>query len=262
MCYDCLSILDSIIDDKSIEKLKNYFLSLTPNNRDLITVTKIAHFLGVEYEIAVQIILKCEDENILKRHFSLKCPECGALIKELSEPDLDRVNIEECYCCGKAISISENDIVILFELIQIELPFECGQQDGQYIVNEASNVAPNDTFNSFVVLCDALDRRLQEERLEKYEEKRNNAKKKEIHNKAVKKAGRNRLIKIFLYIIILFVVIYLIISTYQQFGGAKITIVTSVIGIGITIFCGYIMNELFITDIPRIENIIEATVKE
>ena len=49
-------MLNTIIDQDKIEKLKEYFIELTPNNRDLITVSKIANVLNIKNDLAVQVI--------------------------------------------------------------------------------------------------------------------------------------------------------------------------------------------------------------
>lgn len=113
---------------KKINKLKGYFLELTPNDRDLITVSKIANALEIDSKTAVKVILKCESEGILQRHFGIRCPNCGMLIKDLSKPSLEGVSLHECYGCDEEINVSEDDIVVLFRLIKVEIPFECGQQ--------------------------------------------------------------------------------------------------------------------------------------
>ena len=60
MCYTCLSVLDDTLNDEKINKLKGYFLELTPNDRDLITVSKIANALEIDSKTAV----KCEFDII------------------------------------------------------------------------------------------------------------------------------------------------------------------------------------------------------
>lgn len=254
MCYACLSTLDDVIDENTIKKLKCYFLGLTPNNRDLITVSKIANALEVSNEKAVEIILKCEKEKILKRHFGIRCPECGALIKEIPEPDVKNIRIDECYCCDEKINITDGDIVILFELLKNEIPFESGQQSKQNIHNTVSIVAQEDTLRAFqefsALICDEINRK----RLKEDESGIIDQKKKETHAKAVKKANRNRRINIILNIFSICIMVIIIDLAYRKYGFGKITVFLS-FGIFAVQFVGnYIFKEFFLTDVKRIED--------
>lgn len=253
MCYNCLSILDNIVEKEVISKLKNYFVSLTPNNRDLITVSKIANVLNVTNEVAVQIILKCEDAGILQRHFGIRCPQCGMLIKELSAPNLDGVYINECYSCDEEICITENDIVILFKLVTVEIPFDLGQQSGQSVRNKASIVAQEDTLKAFKIMYETIIKNSQEKRLESYAEKMTDKKKLETHREAVIIADRNRMINIGVNIFSIIIALIIIYTVYKKYGFEKLALFVSFTAFIIPFGCNYIVKELFLTDVARIE---------
>lgn len=253
MCYTCLSVLNNIIDENKIDKLRGYFLGLTPNNRDLITVSKIANALEINNETAVKVILKCEDENILRRHFGIRCPNCGMLIKEIPKPSLEGISINECYSCDEEINISKNDIVILFKLIQIEIPFDCGQQRGNNIEDKTSIVAKEDTLESFKIMCEIITSQFQEERLRKYKENLDNKKGNKIHKKAVKCAERNRIINIILNSLCIVVAIIIVCGVYFRYGFSKLSLFTGFAGFVVPFMCNYILKEIFMTDIKRIE---------
>lgn len=253
MCYTCLSVLDDIISKDKIQKLKEYFLGLTPNSRDLITVSKIARAIGIDCETAVQIILKCEEKGVLQRHFGIRCPNCGMLIKEIASPCLDGIFINECYSCDEEISISEKDIVILFKLIKVEIPFESGQQRGQNIEERTSIVAQEDTFESFKVMCKAVTDHCNEKRIEQYKEKIEKANMKKIHVKAIKIAERNRKINIILNSICLVIDIIIIYLVYIKFGFSKLSIFTGFTGFIVPFICNTILKEIFLVDGKRIE---------
>lgn len=253
MCYNYLSILNHEINDEKIEKLKKYFMGLTPNNRDLITVSKVANALDVDDKKAVRIILKCEEEGILQRHFGIRCPNCGMLIKEISEPNIDDIVINQCYSCDEEIEISNEDIVILFELVRVELPFEEGQQSKQIVKTEASIVARIDTFAAFEIMCDNISEEIQRKRVENYEQKIKDEKKKVVHDKAVRNAEVNRRINIALKIICILVDISVIFLVYNRYGFEKISVFITFGGFAVQFICNSVINELFITDIARIE---------
>ncbi|MBQ8803465.1 MAG: hypothetical protein IJZ53_07530 [Tyzzerella sp.] len=253
MCYDCLSMLNDIIDENKINKLREYFISLTPNSRGLITVSKIASFLQISNETAVQVILKCEEAGILRRHFGIRCPNCGMLIKEISTPSVDEIYINECYCCDGEINISENDVVILFELVKLEIPFDEGQQSGQVVSNEASIVAQEDTLKAFKIMCEMITESVQEKRLKEYQIQINNQKRNEIHRKAVKKANKNRIINIIANIVSVIIAVVIICLIYKKFGFAKLSLFVSFFAFIIPFGCNFIVKELFLIDIARVE---------
>lgn len=253
MCYACLSVLNNIITEDKIKRLKEYFLGLTSNSRDLITVSKISSALEINNETAVRIILKCEDEGILQRHFGIRCPNCGMLIKDIPSPSLDGIFINECYSCDEEINISENDIVILFRLIKVEIPFECGQQRGKGIEEDASIVAHEDTLECFNLMCEIIGSYYNGKNLVVYKEKIDNDKAKEIHKRAVKVSERNRKININLDILCVIIDIIIICVVYAKYGFSKLSLFTGFTGFIVPFVCNYIFKEIFLTDTKRIE---------
>lgn len=253
MCYACLSVLNNIISEDKIKKLKEYFLSLTPNNRDLITVSKISRELEVDAKTAVEVILKCEDEGVLQRHFGIRCPSCGMLIKDIPGPSLDGISIDECYSCDEEISIDEKDIVILFKLIKVEIPFDHGQQGGQSAKEDTSIVAREDTLKVFKTMCEVIISDCNDNRFKAYQEKIDKEKEKKIRRKALKQADRNRKINIMLVIICIIIDILVIYAVYSKYGFSKVSVFTGFTGFIVPFVCNYIFREIFIVDSRRIE---------
>lgn len=230
MCYACLSTLNSILSEGEIAKLKEFFIGLTPNTKSLITVSKIANFLEIDTQTATEVILQCEKEGILKRRFGLRCPNCGALIREISTPSVEGIILNECYSCDAPIEISDDDVVVLFELVKVEIPFENGQQGKQCIELEASVVAQEDTLKAFQIMCDSIKDRLDKDRLDSYRQKYKEKRKAQRHKKAVKQAERNRKIKIVCNILSIFIVIIVICLVYMKFGFSKLSLFTGFAG--------------------------------
>lgn len=243
MYYDCLSILNDVINEDKISKLREYFIGLTPNNRGLITVSKIASSLQISNETAVQVILRCEEAGVLQRHFGIRCPNCGMLIKEIPTTSVDEVYINECYCCDVEINISEDDVVILFKLVKIEIPFDVGQQSGQVVSNEASFVAREDTLEVFKNMCETITESIQEKR----------TKENKMHKKAVKLTNRNRIINVIINIASVIIAVVIICIVYKKFGFAKLSLFVSFFAFIIPFGCNFIVKELFLTDIARVE---------
>lgn len=258
MCYTCLSILNDILSASEIAKLKEYFISLTPNTIALITVSKVAGVLNIDTKKAIEVILKCEEKGILKRHFGIRCPKCGALIKEIESPSVNGIILDECYSCDESIEISSDDIVVLFELIKVELPFEVGQQSKQISESGASIVAPIDTFKEFNIMCKNINEDMARKRHESYEEKLKKKAKEKIHKEAVRKVERNKKINLLLSALCMAIDIFIIVMVYIIYGFEKISIFVSFGGFVVPFICNYIFKELFVTDVIRIEEKMES----
>ena len=254
MCYTCLSVLDDVVSEDKIKKLKEYFLGLTPNNRDLITVSKISNALDIDNKTAVKIILKCENEGILQRHFGIRCPNCGMLIKDLSQPSLEGISIHECYSCEEEINLNEDDIVILFKLIKVEIPFECGQQRVQSIEEQPSSVAREDTLKAFKEVCEIIIDTHKKSQLNTYQTKLDNENAERVHRKAVAQAERNRKINVVLIILCIIIDLGVIYAVYIRYGFSKLSLFTGFTGFIVPFVCNGIFKEIFITDSKRIED--------
>ncbi len=253
MCYTYLSVLNDILSDGEIAKLKEYFIGLTPNTIALITVSKVANALNIDTEKAIKVILKCEEKGFLKRHFGIRCPKCGALIKEIESPNIDDIIINECYSCDEHIEISSDDIVVLFELIKVELPFEMGQQSKQIIRSEASVVAPEDTYKEFKNMCKKMNILLERQQNKSNKDDLRKKEKDRNHKKAVRKSENNRKIKIVIKIVCVIISVIVIFLVYRKYGFEKISIFVAFCGFVVPFICNYIVDEVFITDIGRIE---------
>lgn len=253
MCYTYLSVLNDILSDGEIAKLKEYFISLTPNTIALITVSKVANALNIDAEKAIKVILRCEEKGFLKRHFGIRCPKCGALIKEIKSTNIDEITINECYSCDEDIEISSDDIVVLFELIKVELPFELGRQSKQIIRSEASVVAPEDTYKEFQNMCKKMNALLEKQQDKSKKEELKKEEKDRFHKEAAGKAETNRKIKIFIRSMCVVIDIFVIFMVYRKYGFEKISIFVTFGGFVVPFICNCIIDEIFITDIERIE---------
>lgn len=151
MCCSQLSMLNDLLSEEEIISLENFFYSLTPNTIDRITASKISNYLSVDFETARKVLMKCKNAGFLKLTFGIKCPNCGGLVKKVS--DLSEVEevLDYCYICGEEnLDISEDDIELMFELLIDSNSFLPGQQMGKVIRLNSTDVARENSLLSFI----------------------------------------------------------------------------------------------------------------
>ena len=147
MCCSLLLKLNDILSEENLEKLREFFEQLTPNTSDKITAEKLASYMGVDFSEARNILMKCKKIGVLELQFAVRCPECGALIKQAKDFE-ELFNVDECYVCGSEIEISEEDIVLIFSLDKDKFPFDSGQH--KIRDNAKSVVAQENSIEKFV----------------------------------------------------------------------------------------------------------------
>ena len=103
--------------------------------------------MGVDFSEARNILMKCKKIGVLELQFAVRCPECGALIKQAKDFE-ELFNVDECYVCGSEIEISEEDIVLIFSLDKDKFPFDSGQH--KIRDNAKSVVAQENSIEKFV----------------------------------------------------------------------------------------------------------------
>lgn len=149
MCCSLLLKLNDILSEEKLEKLREFFGQLTPNTSDKITAEKVASYLEIDFLKAREVLMKCKKIGILEIQFAIRCPECGALIKQ--SKDIEGLfDTKECYICGSEFNICEDDIVLLFSLDKNKFPFDSGQHKIKVIDNTMSAVAQEDCLKKFL----------------------------------------------------------------------------------------------------------------
>lgn len=264
MYYSHLSTLrDSLTEDK-IVLLKEYFGDLTSNTKEYITPSKIMNSLSIDYETSVLVLLKLETAGVVKRYYGVKCPECSMLIKTGSTiKSLDLKNIGICYSCDEEITITEDDIVVLFRLNNDYFPFNKGQQKERYVVRAKSStvVAPEDGYVLFEKMEKSLSVIAQnafDERTDREKKRDNDEKDKQYEKLAIKGYKKNIKISIMFsflgYIFLVATILYI----YKQYGFSKLSIFvtfgSSLIPFGIN----YIIMKFFPQDIDLIKRLIKS----
>jgi len=267
MYYSFLMVLKEILNEEQCDSLGDYFCGLTPNTKDLITVSKIAKLLGVDSKVALSVLLECERIGYLSRQYGIRCPECGALIKMMSVEEYENDLFEKvagCYGCDEyfSFSVSDDDIVVYFKL-EIDVgPFAVGRQE--QIKNEMKSpafVAREDTMSFFIeVVGDSLKtiaKNQDHEYQYRLEMERKAEEDKILEEKAVKKYKINKWVSFVIGFIGYLLLAFGIVWVYKQYGFAKISIVATFGSTFISFIFNYIVYLLLPKDIDFIKRLLK-----
>ena len=129
MFYSHLSALEGLLNDDQIQNLDSYFSNLIGGAAKNITVSKLSRALGIPTQVASHVLTKCKEIGIVNVFYTIRCPECGMLIKKVdSIADIPSEPFE-CYGCNKEIEAEPSDIELVYAL-ENESVFIEGQQEG------------------------------------------------------------------------------------------------------------------------------------
>lgn len=132
-----LLILKNVVSESVICKFQNYLAGLNGASRDLITTSKVSHAIGINIDMATRILLTCYKNGVLKISFGIRCPNCGLLIKKISDADSILGYQMQCYRDEEYFYVDKEDIIAIFEMGDLKLPFVKEQQDN------SQNISPN-----------------------------------------------------------------------------------------------------------------------
>ena len=145
MFYSHLSALEGLLNDDQIQNLDSYFSNLIGGAAKNITVSKLSRALGIPTQVASHVLTKCKEIGIVNVFYTIRCPECGMLIKKVdSIADIPSEPFE-CYGCNKEIEAEPSDIELVYAL-ENESVFIEGQQEGLDL--SARAVVPEDSMES------------------------------------------------------------------------------------------------------------------
>lgn len=118
--------LMNLSDSFSVEQLSTfdrYMASLSPAAQELITAEKLCCATGVEYLECKHFLAEATDIGLLQKHYALRCPDCGMILKRATSIDDILHSKEEFYChfCDKIIDFSELNLQdYIFELFSLK----------------------------------------------------------------------------------------------------------------------------------------------
>ncbi len=138
------------VDTSTIRKFDAWLISLPKHLQKNITISGASARSGIEYSQVNKLLSFAYDENILSKHFLVKCPHCGAILQSIESNEIISTlgNNLECDECGD-ICITTDDILIAYELIEHpsvndnDLPSITSSEEN----SDASNFLPADSLS-------------------------------------------------------------------------------------------------------------------
>ena len=124
-----LSALQGLLNDVQIQNLETYFSNLIGGAAKNITVSKLSRALNISPQVASRVLTKCKEAGIINVFYTIRCPECGMLIKKVDSIADIPSEAFECYGCNEEIAVGPNDIEFVYALKDDSVFIE-GQQEG------------------------------------------------------------------------------------------------------------------------------------
>lgn len=145
MYYSRLSALQGLLNDDQIQDLETYFSNLIGGAAKSITVSKLSRALKISPQVTSRVLTKCKEMGIVNVFYTIRCPECGMLIKKVDV--LANIPSEpfECYGCNEEIEVKPSNIELVYALNDDSV-FKEGQQEGLDLAARA--VVPEDSMES------------------------------------------------------------------------------------------------------------------
>lgn len=148
MCCSHLSMLQGMLTEEQIEKLRLYFLSLIGGAQNNITVSKVSNAINIPHNVISQVLTKCVKEKVLDVSYAIRCPECNMLLKRVdSFSEILETEIE-CYGCNEIVEITVQDIEVIYSLRDASV-FIAGQQEKEE--PPARSVVLEDSVNGILL---------------------------------------------------------------------------------------------------------------
>ncbi|ODM03202.1 hypothetical protein BEI61_03996 [Eisenbergiella tayi] len=137
-----------MLKEPQIQQLNDYFAGLIGGATENITVSKISEALNWEPSLASKVLAGCKRLGIVSETYGIRCPECSTLIQRIETLDQLPQSSFECYACGEEITITTQDIEVLFSLIN-PMVFLSGQQENEIL---KTPVAQENSLDGFLKL--------------------------------------------------------------------------------------------------------------
>lgn len=241
------SILKTELNDEQIDKINEYFGNLTVTEAEMITLSKTHAATKISYEKIAKIFLKCVNDGIFSLRYAIKCPECGRLIKEFSEHDVEKAyKLKTCYICNSDITVKDTDIIAIFSIVY-NSPFYSGQNQKNAIDKKGSfDSAPWDTYSYLREIAQEL--KLSNEIAQRKEVKEDKKEKQNstYEKKAYKISKRNEKIRLLFNIsnaILFGLIIYYVVSHIES---SRVSATVS----GFTYMISFVFNNIFVYFFP------------
>lgn len=154
MHYSILLILNNIIDADYIEKLDKWLYSLSPQEKNLITISKMRRAVGLHRECVEQVVEKLVSAKVFERDLGIRCNNCGLLLKQVEQEKLvDAIEeLDYCYGCDSEIKVTVDDIVAIYKFKDETPPAPRKQQelDNSRSTESIEIVNEEDSFSALI----------------------------------------------------------------------------------------------------------------
>lgn len=243
MSYTQLSTCKKICEE-DILQVKNYLKKLSTQEKNRITISKIAATCtSLKKEQIGQVVDYLVENHILIPHFGIRCSECGMIIEDVyDENKLYSLKKRYCYHCEEEVPVDKEDIICLFKLIDTRDFFESGQHMAE-IRNDVAQYefSECDVMGAVIGISSCMNeilRRIDEKEKEKTK----------FEGKVYRAYARNNKINLILNIslaILSALVLYLILNNCDN---SKIGATVSSFTYMVTFFIGNVISHFLPTD--------------
>lgn len=120
MFYKQFSTIIDILNPEFVENFDYWLATLPKNNQKNITASVVSSRLGVKYSLAEAILNFAEKQNILKKYYLIRCPDCDYSLGSITKDEIADVLLNPLYCdeCEEDKHITLEDIYTAYKVIQ------------------------------------------------------------------------------------------------------------------------------------------------
>jgi hypothetical protein len=100
-----------------VEAFDYYIGSMTREVSKRITISLISEKIGIQYEVAKQMLLEYEKFGILEKRIAVTCPICGQMLQNVKETELYESLEEATYCINcedENIVVTQENLFVVF----------------------------------------------------------------------------------------------------------------------------------------------------
>ena len=150
--------LENQISIEDIMKVDAFFQQLRPEERAIITLSRMRNVWNFSEETMQTIIKFCLDTKILSSKYILVCDNCDLMIKQYE--DISTIPFGEreyCYNCDTYVDISKHNLILTYEVSDLLYPFDerqhemCTTRNATSVVYEEADKVANFSNNEINV---------------------------------------------------------------------------------------------------------------
>ena len=119
MFYKQFLRITNILNPEFVEKFDYWLATLPKDHKKNITASVVSSRLEVPYTLADKILQFAESENILDKHFLIRCPDCDHFLDSIDIDELPDILTGKVFCeeCEEEKSIRLEDIYTAYSVV-------------------------------------------------------------------------------------------------------------------------------------------------